>query len=37
MSTVTASVLDQAADLDGSDVAGRLAGLRQDETDVDQR
>ena len=29
------SVLNQAADRDGSDVAGRRDGLRQGETDVD--
>lgn len=32
-----ASVLDQAADRDGSDVAGCRNGLRQGEADVDQR
>jgi len=30
------SVLDQAADRDGGDVAGRRDGLRQREADVDQ-
>jgi hypothetical protein len=32
-----ASVLDQAADRDGSDVAGCRNGLREGEADVDQR
>lgn len=32
-----ASVLDQATDGDGRDVAGRRKGLRQGEADVDQR
>jgi threonine dehydratase len=34
---VTASVLDQAADRDGGDVAGSRKGLGQAEADVDQR
>jgi hypothetical protein len=32
-----ASVLDQAVDWNGSDVAGCRNGLRQAEADVDQR
>jgi hypothetical protein len=34
---VAASVLDQAADRDGSDVAGCRMGLCQGDSDVDQR
>jgi hypothetical protein len=34
---IAVSVLDQAADRNGSDVAGSWHGLRQGQTDVDQR
>jgi hypothetical protein len=37
ISVVSASVLDQAADWDGSDMAGCRNGLCESEADVDQR